>query len=71
MRAIRARVVNGKVVTRAKLREGARLTVLVHDGDESIGFDTDDEAEISRGIAEINAGRFVGADRARSFLRRR
>jgi hypothetical protein len=42
----------------------------VHDGDEPIELDAEDEAEISRGIAEIKSGQFVGADRARAFLRR-
>ncbi len=69
MRAVSATVVKGRVVTRAKLHEGARLTVVVHDGDEPI--DLDAEAEISRGVAEIKSGRFVGADRACAFLRRR
>lgn len=71
MRAVRATVVKGKVVTRAKLPEGARLTVVVHEDDESIELGAEDEAEISRGIAEIKSGEFVAADRARSFLRRK
>ena len=71
MRAVNATVVNGKVVTRAKLPEGARLTVVVHEADEPIELDAEDEADISRGIAEIKSGKYVGADRARAFLRRR
>lgn len=71
LRAVSATVVKGTVVTRAKLPEGARLTVVVHEDDESIVLDTADQAEVSRGIGEINAGNFVNADRARSFLRRR
>lgn len=71
MRAVSATVVKGKVVTRAKLPEGARPTVVVHEGDEPIELDAEDEAEISRGIAEITSGQFVRADRARAFPRRR
>jgi hypothetical protein len=70
MRAVSATVVKGKVVTRAKLPEGARLTVVVHDVDELIELDAEDEAEISGGIAEVKSGQFVGA-RSRSGSPRR
>jgi hypothetical protein len=33
-------------------------------------LDAEDEAAVSRGISKINSGQFVGADHARSFLRR-
>ena len=68
---ISAKVVRGKVVTRAKLPEGAKLTVFVHEPDALIELDSTDEAAIARGTAEIRSGKFTTATDLRTFLRRR
>jgi hypothetical protein len=71
MRTVTAKVVKGKVVTRAKLPEGARLTVFVHDADGDVELDTDDEAAIGVAMTEIRAGKYATGAELRTFLRRR
>jgi hypothetical protein len=70
MRTLSAKVRNGKVVTRARLPEGARLTLFVHEPID-VELDDEDEAAIAEGLAEIRAGRFVSANELREYLRRR
>lgn len=70
MRAVTAKVVKGKVITRAKLPEGARLTVFVHEADGDVELDADDEAAIGIAMAEIRAGKHVTGAELRAFLRR-
>lgn len=70
MRTVSAKVLKGKVVTRAKLPEGAKLTVFVHEPVDIV-LDNEDEAAVAGGIAEIRAGRYTSAKDLRSFLRRR
>ena len=71
MRSVPARVVKGKVTTRARLPEGAKLTVFVHEAADDVELTESDEAAIAKGIADIQAGRFVKVEAVRSFLRRR
>jgi len=73
VRTVSAKVLKGKVVTRAKLPEGAKLTVFVHEPDAGLELklDSEDEAAIAAGAAEIRAGRYVSASELRSFLRRK
>ena len=70
MRAVSAKVIKGKVVTKAKLPEGARLTVLVHEADGDVELDADDEAAIGVAMAEIRGGKYVTGTELRAFLRR-
>jgi hypothetical protein len=70
MRAVTAKVIKGKVVTRAKLPEGARLTVFVHEADADVELDADDEAAIGVAMTEIRAGKYVTGAELRAFLRR-
>jgi hypothetical protein len=70
MRTVGAKVLKGKVVTRAKLPEGAKLTVFVHEPVD-VELDEEDEAAITSGVAEIRGGRYSSANDVRSFLRRR
>jgi hypothetical protein len=70
MRTIAGKVVKGKVVTRAKLPEGAKLTVFVHEADEEIELDADDEAAIGVAMKEIRADRYMTGAELRAFLRR-
>ena len=70
MRAVTAKVVKGKVVTRAKLPEGAKLTVFVHEADGDVELDADDEAAIEVAMTEIRAGKYVTGAELRAFLRR-
>jgi hypothetical protein len=70
MRRVTAKVIKGKVVTRAKLPEGARLTVFVHETDGDVELDADDEVAIGVAMAEIRAGKYVTGAELRVFLRR-
>jgi hypothetical protein len=70
MRAVAAKVVRGKVVTRAKLPEGARLTVFVHEAGPVVDLDDVDERAIASDAAAIRAGKYRTGDELRAFLRR-
>ena len=70
MRTVSARVLRGKIVTRAKLPEGAKVTLFVHEPVEA-ELDDQDEAAIVDGLAEIRAGRYASARELRQFLHRR
>ena len=71
VRAVNAKVLEGKVVTRAKLPEGAKLTLFVHEPAAAVELDDEDAAAIVAGAAEIRAGRYVPAAELRAFLRRK
>jgi hypothetical protein len=70
MRAVAAKVVKGKVVTRGKLPEGARLTVFVHEPEAEVELDAEDEAAIAVAMKELRAGKYVSGAALRAFLRR-
>ena len=70
MRTASAKVLRGKVVTRARLPEGAKLTLFVHEPVD-IAFDEEDENAIADGIAEVRAGRYASVNELRRFLRRK
>ena len=70
MKAARARVVKGKIVTRAKFPEGAQLTVVMREKEPPVDLTPDEEDAMLRGIASIRAGKGIPLDRVRSILRR-
>ena len=70
MPVVRGRVVNGKVVTRARLREGSRVGVLVEDNSPPIDLDPDEEAGVLKGLQEIKEGKGLPISRLRAKLRR-
>ena len=71
MKIAEGRVVKGAVVTRARLPEGARVTVVAHDERRPVKLGAEEEADVVAGLQEIAAGRGVPASRVRSRLRRR
>lgn len=71
MRTISAKVLKGRVVTRAKLPEGAKLTVFVHEPEARTELDAEDEAAIADGVAEVRAGSYASVTELRAFLRRK
>jgi hypothetical protein len=71
MKTAQAKIVGGAIVTRAKFREGARLTLVVHDERKPVTLSLDDEAAILAGISEIEAGQGITVARARAKLRGR
>ena len=70
MKAARAKVVKGKIVTRAKFPEGAELTVVMRDRTEPVELTPDEEAAMLRGIASIKAGKGIPLAEVRAILRR-
>jgi hypothetical protein len=70
MKAARAKVVKGKIVTRAKFPEGARLTILMDDDRPPLPISAEDEAAVAKGIAEIEAGKGIPLDKFLDKLRR-
>jgi hypothetical protein len=64
------RVVEGKIVVDGDpLPEGATVTVLTREGDESFVLDAEAEAELLESIAEANRGDVVPAEDVLRALR--
>jgi hypothetical protein len=64
------RVVEGKIVVDGDpLPEGATVTVLTREGDESFVLDAEAEAELLESIAEANRGDVVRAEDVLRTLR--
>jgi hypothetical protein len=70
MKAARAKVVKGKIVTRAKFPEGADLTVVMREPASPTALTADEESALLGAIASIRAGKGVPLERFRALLRR-
>lgn len=70
MKAARAKVVKGKIVTRAKFPEGADLTIVMREKRPPIDLAPDEEEAMLRGIESIKAGKGIPLDQFRAVLRR-
>ena len=70
MRSVRARVVNGKIVTRAKFPHGTKLFLTVDEPQPEIELDEEDVAAIQQARASIRAGRGIPMDRLMKLLDR-
>jgi hypothetical protein len=68
MRTARAKVVNGKVVTKAKFPEGTKLLLVIDEPQPEIALDEEDVAAIRRARASIRAGRKISLDRLMKLL---
>lgn len=62
MRTARAKVIKGKVVTRAKFPEGTKLLIVVDEPQPEVELDDEDVEAIRRARASIRAGRKVPMD---------
>jgi uncharacterized 2Fe-2S/4Fe-4S cluster protein (DUF4445 family) len=62
MRTARAKVVKGRVVTRAKFPEGTKLLLVVDEPQPEVELDDEDVEAIRRARASIRAGRKVPMD---------
>jgi uncharacterized 2Fe-2S/4Fe-4S cluster protein (DUF4445 family) len=62
MRTARAKVVKGKVVTRAKFPEGTKLLLVVDEPQPEIELDDEDVDAIERARASIKAGKKIPMD---------
>ena len=70
MRNARAKVVNGKIVTRAKFPEGTKLLLVVDEPQPEIELDDDDELAIERARSSIRSGKGIPMDKFLAVLRR-
>lgn len=69
MKAARARVVKGKIVTRARFPEGAELTIVMREKEPPIELTREEEEAIARGIESIRSGKGIGLREFRALLR--
>jgi hypothetical protein len=70
VKAARAKVVKGRIVTRAKFPEGADLTVVLRDSTPTVELTTEEEDAMLRGISSIEAGHGIPVATVRALLRR-
>ena len=69
MRMARAKVVNGKIVTKAKYPEGTKL-LLVPDGPQpEIELDEEDREALDAAIEATRKGKLIPLDTVRALLR--
>lgn len=68
MRTARAKVIKGKVVTRAKFPEGTKLLLVVDEPQPEVELDDEDVAAIRRARASIRAGRKIAMDQLLKLL---
>jgi hypothetical protein len=64
------KVVNGKVVTRAKFPEGTKLVLQVDEPAPIVELDAEDERAIDRALASVREGKGISLDKFRAILQR-
>lgn len=69
MRSARAKVVNGKIVTRAKFPDGTKLVLVVDEPQPEIELNDDDRQALDDAIAAARAGKTIPLATFRSILR--
>jgi hypothetical protein len=70
MKAARAKVVKGKIVTRARFPEGAELTVVLREKQPPVELAAEDEEAMLRGLESVKAGKGTPLHQLRAILRR-
>ena len=70
MRPVRARVVNGKIVTRAKFPEGTKLVLVVDAPRPPLVIDEEDKKAFDEAAAAMRKGKTIPVHVVRKFLRR-
>jgi hypothetical protein len=71
MQIASGRVINGRVVVEADLPEGAEVTLLALDGEETFEVDAELEAVLLESIAQGQRGETISAEALLSELRSR
>jgi ABC-type protease/lipase transport system fused ATPase/permease subunit len=69
MRSARAKVVNGKIVTRAKFSEGTKLLLVVDEPQPEIDLDDEDQKALDEAIAATREGKLIPLETVRALLR--
>jgi hypothetical protein len=70
MRTARAKVVKGKIVTRAKFPEGTKLFLVVDKPQPEIELDDDDEKAFDDAMVEVRRGKGIPLETFRAILHR-
>lgn len=70
MRTVRAKVVNGKIVTRAKFLDGTKLFLVVDKPQPAIELDDDDEQAFDEAMVEVRRGKAIPLETFRAILQR-
>lgn len=69
-RVATGKVVNGKVVTRAKFPEGTKLVLQVEEPAPIVELDAEDERAIDQALASVREGKGISLDKFRAILKR-
>lgn len=69
MRTARAKVVKGKIVTRARFPEGTTLLLVVDEPQPAIELDDEDQAALDAAIAATREGKLIPLETVRALLR--
>jgi hypothetical protein len=69
MKAARAKVVHGKIVTRARFPEGAKLTVVMREKPPPIELSREEEDAMLRSLESIKAGKGTPLAQVHAILR--
>ena len=70
MRTARAKVVKGKIVTRAKFPEGTKLFLVVDKPQPQIELDDDDEKAFDEAMVAARRGKAISLETFRAILHR-
>lgn len=70
MRTARAKIVGGKIVTRAKFPEGTKLLLVVDGGQPEVAVEEGDEAAFDEAMEEMRRGRTIPLAKFRAILHR-
>jgi len=70
MRTARAKVVKGKIVTRAKFPDGTKLFLVVDQPQPEIELDDDDEKAFDDAMVAVRRGKTIPLETFRSILHR-
>ncbi len=69
VRAARAKIVNGKVVTKAKYPEGTKLLLVPEEPQPAIALDEEDREALDEAIAATKSGKLIPLQTVRALLR--
>lgn len=69
MRTARAKVVKGRIVTRARFPEGTKLVLMVDEPQPVIALDSEDQRALEEAISAAREGRTIPLDAFRAILR--
>lgn len=71
MKVATGRIVMGRVVTRARLREGARVRIIEEDDRPPVDLDPDEEAGMLKGLKDFEEGKGMPISRLQKKLLQR